>query len=387
MRFEIDAEIEKLVISWRRHFHKYPELSGQEQATADFIAARLTEFGIPFKRFSNHYGIIGVIDGEKAGRTIALRADMDALPVLEESGLDFASVHEGVMHACGHDCHMAILLASGAVLARNRKSLCGTVKLVFQPAEEASPQGGSRLMMADGDLDDVAAIYGLHVWPQLPVGEIALRSGYFLAASDRFKIKLYGQSAHAAQPHCGIDAIAMAADTVQRLHTLMAREVNPLEMATLSIGVIKGGERYNVMPSRAEIEGTIRTLGTEVRRSVPEKMERLLRGIADSYGGKYELAFLRGYPAVKNEAAETKRLSDVAAMVLGRERVHTDIAPSMIAEDFAYYQEKLSGVFFFLGCQSECDAGLHNSRLQVNEAALLYGIKVFLAAAEQLSRN
>lgn len=387
MQFEIDADIQGLVISWRRHLHKYPELSGQEQATADFIAARLTEFAIPFKRFSEHYGIIGVIEGGKAGRTIALRADMDALPVREESGLDFASVHEGVMHACGHDCHMAILLAAAAVLARNRASLCGTVKLVFQPSEEASPQGGSRSMLAEGDLDDVAAIYGLHVWPQLPAGEIALRSGYFLAASDRFKIKLYGQSAHAAQPHRGIDAIAMAADTVQRLHTLMAREVNPLEMATLSIGVIKGGERYNVMPSRAEIEGTIRTLGKEVRCSVPEKMERLLQGIADSYGGKYELTFLRGYPAVKNEAAEAMRLADAAAVVLGREQVHTDIAPSMIAEDFAYYQEKLPGVFFFLGCQSECDAGLHNSHLQVNEAALFYGIKVFLAVAEQLTGN
>lgn len=379
MQFFIEKDIEEQVIRWRRHLHKYPELSGQEKATAEYIAARLEEFGIQVQRFSGHYGLIGIIKGAKPGRIIALRADMDALPITEESGLEFASVHDGVMHACGHDCHMAILLGAAAVLVRGRMNLRGTVKLVFQPSEEASPDGGSRLMMADGSLDDVEAIYGLHVWPQLNTGEIALRSGYFLAASDRFRIKLFGQSAHAAQPHCGIDAIAMAADTVQRLNTMMARETNPLETATLSIGVIKGGERYNVMPSQSEIEGTVRTLGEATRRSVPEMMDRLLKGITTGYGGRYELMYLQGYPAVKNDVAEAVRLADAAGQVLGAGKVHADVEPSMIAEDFAYYQQQMPGVFFFLGCHGDSDAGLHNSRLNVNEDALTVGIKVFLA--------
>jgi amidohydrolase len=332
--------------------------------------------------FKEHYGVVGILEGKKRGDTVAIRADMDALPVKEQTDLLFKSQEDGKMHACGHDFHMAILLGTAAVLAEKRDEIKGTVKFVFQPSEEASPKGGSRLILGEGILDDVKRIFGLHVWPQLKTGEIGIREGYFLASSDRFKITFHGKSAHAAQPHHGIDAIAMASSAVARLNTMMAREINPLDTAVLSIGTIKGGERYNVIPREAAIEGTVRTLGRAAREKVPQNLRRAMEGLAASFGGSADVEYIEGYAAVKNSPAETKMVIKAAEAVVGRENVQADISPSMIAEDFAYYQEKIDGAFFFLGCKGENDAGLHSSEINIDEAAIFVGIKIFLAIIE-----
>ncbi len=382
MERNFSDSFKKKIVDWRRHLHRFPELSGEERETSAFIAAQLEKLGVKVTRFQKHHGLLGEIKGALAGGITALRADMDALPVREETGLPFASERPGVMHACGHDAHMAILLGTAAVLMQRQDKIKGTVKLIFQPSEEASPTGGARLMLAEGILDDVERIFGLHVWPQLAAGEVGIRSGYFLASSDRFTITLRGQSAHAAQPQQGVDAIVMAAEAVQGIYLMTARQIDPLETATLSIGTIRGGERYNVMPSEAVLEGTVRTLGERTRREIPRKIERLLQGIACAYGGAYDLQYRQGYAAVKNAALETAVVVRAAQEALGEGHVFSEIAPSMIAEDFAYYQQKIPGAFFFLGCRGENGAGLHNSRLTLDENALFAGIRVFTSILE-----
>lgn len=372
-----------LVTELRRDFHQHPELSGGEKRTAAVIADCLKSFGIAVKTFPTHSGVGGIIAGEKPGPTIALRADMDALPIREELDVPYKSVNPGIMHACGHDGHMAILLGAASMLVQNKNKLAGTVKLVFQPAEEAAPVGGARVMLQDGFLNDVGAIFGLHVWPDLPTGHIGIKSGPLMAASDRFTVKILGKGAHAAQPHQGVDAITIGAAVINSFSHIISRQKNPIDTATLSIGSIHGGERYNVIAKEVVMEGTVRTLDEATRHEIPEQMKKMLAGVTQAYGANYELDYQPGYPVLNNWSEPTQAVIRAAGKVAGAKAVHTDVKPELGAEDFSSYLTRIPGAFFWLGCSKEGQdsAPLHNSRFFLDEAALTIGAKVLYQIA------
>ncbi|EGO64953.1 M20 metallopeptidase family protein [Acetonema longum] len=389
---EIDKDVQNMLpmlIDWRRDFHSHPELSGQERRSSAVIQKALDRMGIEYQTFTNHPGVVGIVRGKQPGPAVALRADMDALPIHEDSETPYRSRYDGVMHACGHDAHMAILLGA-AKLLRQKADFAGTVKLIFQPAEEAAPVGGAQAMMDDGALDNPAvdAIFGLHVWPELPTGEVGIRSGRIMAASDRFTVKLFGKGAHGAMPHQGIDAVAMMSDAIQGFNHIMNRQISPLEVATLNIGTIAAGERYNVLPKEVVLEGTVRTLGESVRQEIPVRMKRALEGVAQAHGGRFDLKYDFGYPGLKNWEEPTSFFAQAAQDLLGESGVHTDLAPVLGGEDFARYLTRIPGAFLWLGCVS---AGreqhpLHNSRFDIDESCLLTGaILMYRTALNALS--
>jgi amidohydrolase len=373
-----DAEIIRSLTDWRRTFHQYPELSNEEERTGQRIAEYLRNMGIDVQTFSAHHGVCGIIEGVYPGPTIALRADMDALSITEDNDIPYKSERPGIMHACGHDGHMAILLGVADRLARLRHEFAGTVKLLFQPAEEAAPTGGASFFIQEGVLDDVEAIFGLHLWPDLPSGQIGFRPGPFMGASDRFCIKVLGKGAHASQPHKGIDAITMAAEIIQGVQNITSRQIDPMEVATLSIGTIQGGERYNVIAREVLLEGTIRTLSDTVRGDIPEMIKKLAQGIALTRSGSFEFDYRRGYPILSNWVEPTNILREAAIEVLDRSCVHANYSPTLAGEDFSNYLKKLPGCFFFLGCADEGrpQYSLHNSRFDFDERILLTGVKV-----------
>ena len=360
----------------RRKIHAYPEISGHEKRTSTLITDILKEQGIAFTTYPGHYGVGAVITGKYPGPVIALRADMDALPIQEENEVPYKSRNPGCMHACGHDMHIAILLGTAIVLAAHRDELHGSVKLVFQPAEEASPLGGARYMIREGFLEDVQMIFGLHMWPSMLTGHIGIRPGAMMAASDRFSIHIAGKGAHAAQPHRGIDSIMIAADIINDFRHIISRRSDPVETATLSIGKIQGGERYNVIAKAVDMEGTIRSLGEKVRNEIPQHMEEILRGAESSYGAKCTFDYRPGYPVLKNTESAVHLVVDAAAATIGLENVHTDVRPELAAEDFAFYLQKISGAFFWLGCRNGELQSLHNSKFNPDEAAMPVGVEI-----------
>lgn len=381
--------LEKLVTELRRDFHQHPELSGEEKRTSAVIADCLRQMGIAVETYETHYGVGGIIAGGKPGPTIALRADMDALPIQEELDVPYKSLNPGIMHACGHDAHMAMLLGAAAMLVQNRENLAGTVKLVFQPAEEAAPVGGAQFILREGFLDDVAAIFGLHVWPDFPTGHVGIKAGPLMAASDRFTVKILGKGAHAAQPHQGVDAITIGAAVINSFSHIISRQKNPVDTATLSIGSIHGGERYNVIAKELVMEGTIRTLDEATRREIPAQMKKMLSGIAQAYGANYEFDHQPGYPVLNNWREPTQTVIDAAHKVVGHEPVHTAMKPELGAEDFSTYLTRIPGAFFWLGCSKagEPTAALHNSSFFLDEAALTVGAKLLYQIAVDALRG
>jgi len=366
------------LVKWRRQFHQSPELSGCEQQTSLTITNILKKIGVKVFTFHDNYGVCGVVKGQYSGPVIAFRADMDALPIMEKNAVSYQSTHSGIMHACGHDGHMAILLGLASIFVKCRRELSGTVKFIFQPAEENAPLGGATFIMNEEIMKDVQVIFGLHLWPDLPCGHIGIRTGSLMAASDRLTIKILGKGAHAGQPHHGVDAITIAADVIEGLGHIMSRQLDPLETATISIGTIKGGERYNVIAREVILEGTVRTLKEEVRQEIPKKLERLLSGMTAAQGGHYDIDYARGYPILKNCAEPTKLVINAAQKVIGNQSVHSDVKPALTAEDFGNYLTKIPGAFFWLGCgkvgvQNEA---LHTSCFDIDESALLIGVKI-----------
>ena len=368
-------------IDLRRHFHEHPELSGQEKQTRAKILEVLESLNIPAMTFPHHYGVGAYIQGDRPGPVIALRADMDALPIQEEVNAPYRSQTNGVMHACGHDGHMAILLSAAAWLAQHKHLLAGTIKLVFQPAEEAAPLGGARFFLDDAFLKDVTSIYGLHLWPELPCGQIAIREGAFMAASDRFRLTIHGKSAHAALPHQGVDAISLSASVLQSFSTIISRRMDPMETATISIGTIHGGDRYNVIAGQVVMEGTVRTLSHDVRESIPQQMHELTKGIVQGYHGSYELDYRRGYPALCNEPAATASVLQAARQCLPAKDILSTLPPSLGAEDFASYLQHIPGAFFWLGCSPSNGAVLHSPHFDIDENALAIGARIFCRLA------
>ena len=379
------ASVRDDVVAWRRQLHREPELSFHETRTAQFVADMLASFsGFDVDR-PTPTSVVARLRGARPGPVLAMRADMDALPIQERNEHDFVSLTEGTMHACGHDGHTAMLLGAAKVLADRREELAGEVRFIFQHAEEVAPGGAVELVRA-GVVDDVDVVIGAHLWLPLPFGQIAVTSGPFMASSDTFRIRILGAGGHAAMPHLTVDAILVAAQVVVTLQHIVSRVVDPNEPAVLSVTRIAGGTTTNVLPESVELEGTIRTFDETLRGRIPELMERTIAGVAAAHGARHELTVDRGYHAVVNDrdAVELVRRAVVAA--LGAEAL-VDATPTMGAEDFSAYQQRVPGAFFFIGARNESRGIVHphhHERFDLDERALDEGTRIFVAAAMEM---
>lgn len=377
------SKYKEQVIAWRRHIHSHPELSGQEKETSLFIQKVLGELGIPFVNDISDYAVIGEIQGSHPGPVIALRADIDALPIHEITGLPFASQHAGVMHACGHDGHISILLGAAAILQSIKNQLHGTVKLVFQPSEEEALNPGAQGIVDSGILDDVDEIFGLHVWPQLPVGTVGLKKGHLMAASDHFLVHIKGKSTHGAEPHNGIDAIVAAANWIVNVESIVARETNPMENLVCTIGVINGGDRYNVGCGDVYLEGTCRTYEPEKRDYIERRLGESLQALDMMFKTKSTLDYKRGHGATTNDPDAIDYATSIVEKYLGKEAVVHPEHPSMAAEDFSAYLQKIKGAFLWLGTGFDGNPALHNAGFTIDETILESGITMMAAIAAE----
>lgn len=381
---QMEKDILERMIEIRRHLHRYPELSNAEAKTQAYLRAALEKEGITGIRDVAGHGLaVDIVGGKaKSNRKVAIRADIDALPIIEESGVDFASVNPGVMHACGHDAHSAMVFATAAHLHRTRDSFGGTVRLIFQPAEEAEPLGGRRVV-EEGLLDDVDGAIGIHVDPYTQSGKIAVGSGPYTLACDIFDATVTGVSAHAAKPSEGVDAIAAACAMVGEIQKIVAREVDPYEPLVISITGIEGGGAYNIIADKVHLKGTIRSGSEAVRIKAQRRLCEILQGVAQSHQAQVELKIIRGEPPVVNDAELTQIVSDSAAAQFGDENVLS--APGWTAaDDFGFYSEKRPSVYFRLGIRSEEQGSvypLHHPKFRVDEAALPIGAATLVAAA------
>ena len=392
---EIDrraAQVEGKVVAWRRDIHAHPELSNREVRTAQLVAEHLRALGLEVRTGVAHTGVVGVLRGGRPGPVVALRADMDALPVTEEVNLPFASKVRatyngqdvGVMHACGHDTHVAMLMGVAEVLAGMRRDLPGTVKFIFQPAEEGAPPGeggGAEMMIAEGALDDPkpGAIFGLHVFPYA-AGQIRYRAGGLMASSDVLRIVVRGRQTHGAQPWSGVDPIVVASQIVLGLQTIVSRQVDiAAAPAIVTIGAITGGVRYNIIPDSVVMIGTIRAFDPAMRRDIHARVRRTAEGIAQSAGATALVTIDSGAPVTYNDPALTERMTPTLRRVAGAGEVGTS-EPKTTAEDFSRYQEKIPGLFFFLGItppgtDPRTAAPNHSPHFFVDEAALPVGVR------------
>lgn len=365
------------IVEWRRSLHRIPELAHEEVMTSGLIADALKDLGLDVKEGVGGTGVVARLGGAAPGKVVALRADMDALPLDERTGLDFASVHKGRMHACGHDSHMAMLLGAASALVEMRDQLSGHVKFIFQPAEEEGQRGGAKPMIEDGVLENpkVDYVFGLHVWPSLESGRIGYRAGALLAATDTFYVTVKGKGGHGAKPHLAVDPVLAGAHVVVALQSIASREVDPLEPFVLTVGKLESGTVHNIIPSEAFLEGTLRTVKEETRSSLKERLERLIGGVTSAYRADYELTFEEGYPATINDADVTMRSLDFLREIFGEDGV-VEVEPSMGGEDFSRYLRRVPGSFFFLGTRNEekgLTASIHSPHFQVDEDVLPLG--------------
>jgi amidohydrolase len=368
------------VIEFRRHFHQYPELSFEEFETSEYIAEKLTTMGYKVKSKVGGTGVVAILETGIEGPVIAFRADMDALPIFEESGLLYESKRVGVMHACGHDGHMSILLGLALLISEIKDKLKGSIKLIFQPGEEAN--GGAKCIINDGVLKnpDVDGIFSLHMMPDLPTGCIGVKSGYLSATDDEFCIKVRGIGAHSSEPQTGINAIVIASQIVNALMSVLGSNISPYDIATFSICKISGGDAINVIPDYVEMSGMIRCIEKKNKKIIEEKMISISKSIAKGMGGIAEVEFIEGFPSVNNDSVLTKHVIDAAKSSLLSE---TDVIlidrPHLGSEDFAYYQEEIPGAMFMLGCKNSISetGSLHSAVLNIDEDSLEYGIRIF----------
>jgi amidohydrolase len=373
------------VIAWRRHLHRHPELSFEEHATAQYVFDVLAALpGLELSR-PTATSVVARLRGARPGRTIAVRADMDALPIHEENDAPYRSTKPGVMHACGHDGHTSIVLGLATLLAERREQLAGEVRFVFQHAEELSP-GGAEQLVAAGVMDGVDEVIGLHLWSQMPVGKIAIVPGPAMAAPDTFQCTITGRGGHAALPHDTVDPIAIGAQVVSALQQIVSRQVDPLEPAVLSVTQFIAGTTFNVIPNSAYLSGTVRTFDAALRRQIPERMERLIRGICDGFGATCEFTYELGYRPVVNDVALSARLTEVVARTFGGE-VLVPLRPVMGGEDFSAYQQRAPGVFAFVGAgnvERGITAAHHHPRFDIDEASLEVGLRYLVTATVEL---
>lgn len=367
---QIHAEL----IKWRRHLHQHPELGFEELQTAQFVQEKLAALGVEYQGSIGKTGVVGVIRGEEPGPTVALRADMDALPIQDAKDVPYASKVEGKAHLCGHDAHTTILLGAATLLTKFKPKK-GQVKLVFQPAEEGL--GGASEMIKDGVLQDpeVSIIAGLHVHHTADTGFVTVCPGVSSAATDGFNLTIHGQGGHAAHPHLSVDSITVTAEVISALQQIVSRQIEPISPVVLTIGKINGGYARNVIAPSVSLEGTVRTLDLQVRSQMEGKINQIVKGICDAFGATYDLNYYYGYPSVYNNEALVPLIEETTKEILGAGRFSL-AKPSMGGEDFSYYAEQIPGVFFRLGIRNE-EKGtvnpLHHPLFDIDEDALPLG--------------
>lgn len=392
MAFTIEAmlaDVKEDVLRWRRHIHAHPELSFQEHKTADYIADALASFGgLTLTRLTPN-SVIADLEGAYDGPCFALRADIDALPIQEENDEAFCSTVPGVMHACGHDAHAAMLLGAAKVLTQCQSMLHGSVRFIFQHAEEVPP-GGAQELVDLGVLDGVEKIFGLHVMPNFPTGEVGLKEGVFCASTDNFDITIVGKGGHGSMPHLCIDPVVIGAEVVTALQNVVSRRTDPLQVPVLTIATFQSGESYNVIPERIKLAGTLRTHHDSVRQQVPQQMEQIIAGITAAHGAQFTLTWTRGYASGNNHPEACAIARKVISATLGDQALREIAHPLFGGEDFSSYQQKVPGCFLFIGSGNEhigATYGVHNPRFRLDEAALQTGVRLHVGFIQHLLLN
>ncbi|BAP17039.1 M20 family metallopeptidase [cyanobacterium endosymbiont of Epithemia turgida] len=366
----------------RRHFHAHPELSGQEYQTAAYVAGVLSSCGIRVQENVGKTGVVGNLNGNGTDpRLLAIRTDMDALPIDEQTNLEFASCKPGIMHACGHDVHTTVGLGAAMVLSKLAKQLSGNVRFLFQPAEEIAQ--GASWMLQDGAMRDVNAIFGLHVFPSLQARSVGIRYGAFTAAADDIEIFIQGESGHGARPHKAIDAIWIASQVITTLQQAISRTQNPLRPVVLTIGQINGGRAPNIIADQVRMSGTVRSLHPDTRTNLPQWIEKIVANVCDTYGAKYKVDYRQGVPSVQNNIELTRILESTCREAWGNDRLHILAEPSLGAEDFSLYLEHAPGSMFRLGVgfSEKLNHPLHHPQFEVDESAILTGVITLSYAA------
>jgi amidohydrolase len=383
--FASDIEsIAGTLVDWRRDFHRHPELGFEEVRTSGVVRAFLESIGIEV-RTCGRTGLRGVLRGGRPGRTVALRADMDALPAAEIADHDYQSRNPGVMHACGHDGHMAILMGAAKVLAGRRDTLPCTVVFLFQPSEE-NPPGGAPLMIEEGALEGVDSIFGLHLWQPLPTGLVGLCAGASMAQADEFEVVIQGRGGHASQPHLTVDPVVVASHVVVAAQTIASRFVDPLEPVVVSFTTIHGGRIHNIIPDSVTMTGTVRTLSPATQLAVKQRLGEVCEATCRLFGATAQFTYSDGYPPVINDPASVALVGRVAAREFGTDLVKT-IVPVMGGEDFAYYLQHVPGAFALLGMGDNRPYPHHNARFDIDERILPIGVRLMTAVALEMMQG
>ena len=365
------------LVAVRRDIHRHPELAFQEERTAEKGCDWLRRLGLEVQSgIAGTYGLVATLETGRPGPTLLIRADMDALPIMEETGAGYASQRAGVMHACGHDAHVTCVLGAAKLLVEQRQALRGRLKFLLQPAEE-KPPGGARVLIEQGNiLEDVDAALALHVYPPLPVGQIGFRPGVLLGYSDRFTIHIHGVGGHAARPHQTVDAVAVAVQVYQGLQYLVSRENDPLHPFVITVGALHAGTVANVIPNEATLLGTVRSLDPEVNKGLPERLERVVAGVCQATRARYSFEFVRGYPAMVNDEAFTQQAIDSVKALLGEQGIAYIPTPELGGEDFAFFCQRVPSLLLRLGVRNEVQGivhSVHSSRFDLDEDALPIG--------------
>ncbi len=388
LRLEIRS-LQPQLVEWRRRFHQYPELGFKETLTAAFVSEQLRKWGIDHQTEVAKTGIVATIESGKPGPVLAIRADLDALPIQEENDIPYKSQHDGIMHACGHDGHTAIALGTAYYLANHRHRFRGTVKIIFQPAEEGP--GGAKPMIEAGVLKnpDVDALIGLHLWNNLPAGTVGVRSGALMAAVEKFQCTIFGKGGHGAIPHQTVDSIVVASQIVLALQTIVARNINPLESAVVTVGSLNAGKTDNVIPDSARMLGTVRYYNPDFKGFFGQRIEQIIAGICQSQGASYELNYAPLYPPVINDQQIAELVQSVAETVV---ETPMDVIPNcqtMAAEDISYFLQAVPGCYFFLG-SANAEKNLtyphHHPCFNFDETVLGMGVEIFVRCVEKFCR-
>jgi amidohydrolase len=383
---QLVSEQKDLIIKIRRDLHRIPETAYTEKKTSAYVTDYLSSLGLEVQTGIAQFGVVGLLNTGRPGPTLMIRADMDALPLKEDTGLDFASEHEGAMHACGHDAHMAMVLGAATVLNKIKDELTGNIKFLFQPAEEGP--GGAKPMVAAGVMKNPKVDYsiGCHVWPDISERTIGVRPGPFMAAMDRFDIKIKGRGGHGAMPHLCVDALEVGTQVVNALQRIASRHMDPLEPTVITVGTFHAGTAFNIIPAEAELSGTTRTFNPETWNTWESRLEKVIRGVCESMGTDFELNYSQGYPVTINDESATEVVRRCAEKVVGEDRV---VVPkkTMGGEDFAFYAQKSKGCFFALGVGREGAVPVHNQKFDFNEDVLLLGMETHCQVGLELLKN
>jgi len=377
------VDLKDELIAFRRDFHMHPELGFQEVRTSRIVGDYLESLGLEVERGVGGTGVVGLLRGSGEGKTVMLRADMDGLPVHELNDISYKSQSDGVMHACGHDGHTAMLLAAAKILLEHKEDIKGNIEFVFQPCEETMP-GGAKAMIEDGVLENphVDAAFVIHLISDMPTGTIGIREGAMMAAGDKFAVDVIGKGGHAASPHLTVDPIVISSYVIQALQTIASREANPTEATVLTVGKIEGGVAFNVIPSAVRLTGTVRTLDKSLHKEIPDKMERIIKGVCEAFRAQYKLDYQVGVPILVNDPQKTRFVKSIAKEVVGNDRV-VDYQ-TMGYDDASYFLQEVPGAYYFIGSGNKdkgTDYPHHNPHFDIDEDSLLIGTEMHVKVA------